>query len=946
MSAKLWLAGMAWVTLANSISLIGFTPTASAQSMTPRVAFAPNAKARPTTLESAWKSGNYDLARKFALQRDDAGSLLIRSQLAQFDGKFDQAQDFAASALQTAGASDAAVDAEVMLAKLELRRGEREPAEARLRRVLLDNPSAWTARYALAELLIDRGQPQEARVILEALQSAFNNGLLKTAEELTTLGKGMVLLGGYRDANYAFERALGVDKTYFQAHLAQGLLFLSKYNNADAEKALEQALAVNPNHPELLVAFAQLEFATSNDFVKMYGYLDRAAKIAPADSEMLILRAVIAIYEDDCERASGFVKQVLVGDKNNLEAKTLVAACDYFSDKTDEFERVRKEIFALRADYASFYERMAHFYTILRGYPGAIEWYRRALEIDPQHSEALTGLGLGLSRTGHEDEAVDVLRQAFAADPYNVRVYNTLEMYEKVLPDFVVEREKRYQFRAHKSQYSPLHFLMDPVIKTAMTVFDEKYNFKPEEFLAIEVFHEPTIFAVRGVGLPQTSPHGLCFGKLVLSRSPSDGNFNWRQVMWHELAHVYHLQLSNYRVPRWFTEGLAEYETNIYDSSWSRYHDQELAQAIFGGKLPSVEDFNRGFTHARSMQDVLVAYHLASLAIHYIVETHGFDSVVQLLQAFGEGHETAAALGLVLKQTPEKFDASLRRWLERRYMGFRHQLFVELGDSGGLEALELKVKNERDNAKLWAHLAAARIQAYDKAGAIKALERAVELAPDDAEVRYIGARVMLWADRVRDAYEYGQAVLDAKKDSYELRVLLGRAAFSLEDYRSAQVHLQAATELYADGYEAWELLSRVAKIRNDSKLEGEATTRMYELDQHDAVIARKYALAALKNEDWKAARDAARRWVDIRPFETQSHLTLSQASLKLKDLPAAEASWQVLLAMESGQKSSAYIKIIEQLVGAGQGEKALEYAEQARAAGVNKSSVDKALKGP
>src|SRR5690554_5568188 len=139
MSAKLWLAGMAWVTLASSVSMIGFTTTASAQLTAPRAAFAPEKSAWPQTLEAAWQAGEYELARKFALQRDDTGSLLIRAHLAQFDGKFDQARDFATAALQAAGASIAASDAEVMLAKLELRRGERDEAEARLRRVLVDN---------------------------------------------------------------------------------------------------------------------------------------------------------------------------------------------------------------------------------------------------------------------------------------------------------------------------------------------------------------------------------------------------------------------------------------------------------------------------------------------------------------------------------------------------------------------------------------------------------------------------------------------------------------------------------------------------------------------------------------------------------------------------------------------------------------------------------------
>ncbi len=50
--------------------------------------------------------------------------------------------------------------------------------------------------------------------------------------------------------------------------------------------------------------------------------------------------------------------------------------------------------------------------------------------------------------------------------------------------------------------------------------------------------------------------------------------------MWHELSHVYVLSMTNHRVPRWFTEGLAVYEeTAIGHPDWGDRLDPE---AIIG----------------------------------------------------------------------------------------------------------------------------------------------------------------------------------------------------------------------------------------------------------------------------------------------------------------------------------------------------------------------------
>src|SRR6185369_16813393 len=49
--------------------------------------------------------------------------------------------------------------------------------------------------------------------------------------------------------------------------------------------------------------------------------------------------------------------------------------------------------------------------------PGAIEAYRRALEVDPKLLEASLNLGIALFRTGDEDGGRDVLARYLAAAP-------------------------------------------------------------------------------------------------------------------------------------------------------------------------------------------------------------------------------------------------------------------------------------------------------------------------------------------------------------------------------------------------------------------------------------------------------------------------------------------------------------------------------------------------
>ncbi len=46
------------------------------------------------------------------------------------------------------------------------------------------------------------------------------------------------------------------------------------------------------------------------------------------------------------------------------------------------------------------------------------------------------------------------------------------------------------------------------------------------------------------------------------------GDFNWGSTLWHEMSHVFILTATNFRVPRWFTEGLAVHEEGERSPEW------------------------------------------------------------------------------------------------------------------------------------------------------------------------------------------------------------------------------------------------------------------------------------------------------------------------------------------------------------------------------------------
>ena len=143
---------------------------------------------------------------------------------------------------------------------------------------------------------------------------------------------------------------------------------------------------------------------------------------------------------------------------------------------------------------------------------------------------------------------------------------------------------------------------------------------------------------MRTVGLPGLEALGVTFGKVVTGMSPMGGRFNWGLMLWHEVAHIFSIQMSRARVPRWFTEGLSEYETARLDPTWTRRTHAELcARGRRGQALVGVADLNLGFTRARDVSHMVVTYHQAAEEVMFLMRRFGFDVVPKALRLFARG---------------------------------------------------------------------------------------------------------------------------------------------------------------------------------------------------------------------------------------------------------------------------------------------------------------------
>src|SRR6185436_8210279 len=346
--------------------------------------------------------------------------------------------------------------------------------------------------------------------------------------------------------------------------------------------------------------------------------------------------------------------------------------------------------------------------------------------------QALGDLGAHLLRTGDEPAARTVLEQSFKLDPFNLVTYNLLQMMD-TLDKFVTIRDGDVVIRMEKSEAPVLGDFAMSLTHQALDTMSAKYEFKPKGPFLIEIFPKHDDFAVRNVGLPgMIGALGACFGRVVTLDSPHarpPGEFQWEATLWHELAHVITIQMSNQRVPRWLTEGISVYEETLQRPEWGRGMDVGFAGTLNSGEALKLRDLNAAFMNPKTIS---LAYFQASLLVEHLVATFGDTGLHKLLRAYGQGLESDAALKSALETDFDQLQTGFDQFLEKRFGGLRAALKTP-GDGAfarmPLEALRPFAEQNPQSYPVQLVLGRKLREAGEIDEAVRAFERAAALVP-------------------------------------------------------------------------------------------------------------------------------------------------------------------------------------------------------------------------
>jgi len=349
-----------------------------------------------------------------------------------------------------------------------LARGERDQAVRVLRGIIASNQRDAEARLMLGSILAEQGQRADALAQLgEAVRLAP-----RSAEAQNALGEAYKMFGDWKAARVPFQKAVALDPTFAQARVNLSQVLLEAGDFQGAAPHLDRVLQILENQldsafPLYLRAKVQTE---RNEVEKAARDLQQAVTLRPDFAEawsdlgqarkgLLDDAGAFAAFrrsvELDPENAvaqyrlgAEYLKQGKVPeairhlersfhlqphDQSTLYSLQLALRRDGQEEKAEQVkrqltamlrERDRESQNALVAVQINNQGAQLEKAGDLRS---ALEKYREAVKLDPEHVGVRTNFAAALLRLGYWKEGVAELREALRRDPDNAELNRALK---------------------------------------------------------------------------------------------------------------------------------------------------------------------------------------------------------------------------------------------------------------------------------------------------------------------------------------------------------------------------------------------------------------------------------------------------------------------------------------------------------------------------------------
>lgn len=188
-------------------------------------------------------------------------------------------------------------------------------------------------------------------------------------------------------------------------HVEQGFILLFRGEDKDAAAAFESALAIEPNHYEILhylgMAYAQDE--SWNKAVEVY---QRSLDLKPDNIELLYSLSVLYFKLNQWENAVEPLQKVIALSPRHARGYELLGKVHVKLRQYSEAVDILIKAIALKPNAAGNYNELGTAYLNLKDYPQAIENFAKSVKFGPpDYPDPHYGLGTAYLRLGDREKS-------------------------------------------------------------------------------------------------------------------------------------------------------------------------------------------------------------------------------------------------------------------------------------------------------------------------------------------------------------------------------------------------------------------------------------------------------------------------------------------------------------------------------------------------------------
>jgi len=288
------------------------------------------------------------------------------------------------------------------------------------------NPRLLDARLILSEFYLNERNADLARQQIDAAMKIAprNTRVLMHQASLKVLERDI------KGAEEIYSRIIQADADYAPAYIQLGLIYNLTNRQAEALKAFNKALALNPQQTDALALVVGLSVRDKKYDEALKACEDHKKKVADSPASLALIEYLegnVFLAKQDTKAAQDRFKKAIEIDPNNPAAYVALASIYAREKRFDEAIKEYESVIAKNPKYLAGYMAVGTIYDQKGDGKRAETYYRKALDIKKDFGPAANNLAWNLAdRGGNIDEALTFAQIAKEQLPKSAAVMDTL----------------------------------------------------------------------------------------------------------------------------------------------------------------------------------------------------------------------------------------------------------------------------------------------------------------------------------------------------------------------------------------------------------------------------------------------------------------------------------------------------------------------------------------